>query len=69
MFRWALTLLAMPAMAYVAWRAATVPWLAKRMAKRTLWGSIACLWGLMAAGRYLDKGLAFPVRPGWNWQA
>lgn len=60
MFGWGLTLLSALIQVYVAWRATSVPCLARRMAKQTLWIIFACLWGLMAAGRMLGHDASFP---------
>lgn len=60
MFGWGLTLLSAVVMAYVAWRAASVPWLARKYSKRCLWLAGAILWGSMALGRLLGHGSTFP---------
>lgn len=60
MFGWGLTLLSALILAYVAWRAAAVPWLARRLPRRTLWIVFSGLWGLMAAGRLLGHEASFP---------
>jgi hypothetical protein len=60
MFGWGLTLLSTLVLAYVAWRSTSVPWLAKRVGRRTLWIAFACLWALMAAGRTLGHDASFP---------
>lgn len=46
-------------LAYVARRAASVPWLA-RTSRRRLWATFAGLWGLMMAGGILGHGATFP---------
>jgi hypothetical protein len=59
-FGWGLTLLSAVVMAYVARRAASEPWLARKLSKRTLWLVAAILWGAMALGRMLGHGASFP---------
>ena len=60
MFGWGLTLLSTLVLAYVAWRASSVPWLTRRLARRTLWIWFIGLWGVMAGGRWMEHSTWFP---------
>jgi len=60
MFGWGLSLLSAVLMAYVAWRAASVPWLTRKFSKRTLWLVAAILWVVMALGRMFGHSASFP---------
>lgn len=57
-----LTLLALSALAlaYLAWRTAALPWLARRWPKPRVWAVFGGLWLLIAAGRLLGRGTPFP---------
>lgn len=60
MFGWGLSALSALVMAYVAWRGSGVPWIARRVDKRSCWILCTLLWGLMTTGRTLGHGTSFP---------
>ena len=63
-FLGALLLLTALALAYLTWRAATVPWLARPWPGRRLWKAAASLWVAMIAGGLLGHGASVP---GLGW--
>lgn len=60
MFGWGLTFASLAAMAYLAWRLARAPWMAREGARWKVWMTCATLWLFMVLGRMLGHDASFP---------
>ena len=60
MFGWGLARLSTLVLGSVAWRAASVPWLTKRLAQRTLWIEFTSPCVVMAGARLVEHRTWIP---------